>query len=265
MTRLLQVLDLSKSFHGRTGETRAIQELSFSVEEREFVCIVGPSGCGKTTLLKVISGLESPSGGSVMLSEKLVGGPYQDVGFVFQRAVLMEWRSAMENVMLPIELQRKKKSDYASQASRLLDLFGLSGFHSKYPRELSGGMQQRVAIARALIHDPALLLLDEPLSSLDELTREQMSSEFLKLSETLNKTVILVTHSVSEAVFLGDRVLVLTPRPSRLTEDIRIDLPHPRGEHTRTDPAYSDFCQRVRSALRRNWIDAGGPDPQGSS
>ncbi len=251
MSGLLRVEALSKEYRSRGGDTtEALRKLSFSVGEGEFVSVVGPSGCGKTTLLRLLSGLLRPTSGSVEVGGKEVAGPIPDVGFVFQNPLLMDWRNTVENVLLPIELRHWESNAYVSKATGLLELFGLQGFHSKYPRELSGGMQQRVAIARALIHDPALLLLDEPLGSLDELTREQLAFELSKLSETMGKTVVLVTHSISEAVFLSDRVIVLTPRPGQLKGSFEIGLERPRGEGALVTREYVTYCQQVRELLR---------------
>jgi NitT/TauT family transport system ATP-binding protein len=247
-------LDISKSFNTSRGDSiEAIQSVTFEVHEGEFLSIVGHSGCGKSTLLKIISGLVAPTSGSMTVFGKTVTSPLGNVGFVFQNPLLMPWRTALENLMLPVELLNLDDKEYHARATRLIETVGLEGFEELYPRELSGGMQQRVALARALINDPPILLMDEPFGSLDELTREEMAIELLRVTEEMKKTVVFVTHSVSEAVLLGDRVLVLSPRPSTVVKDLRISTPRPRDSSMRTSVQYLDYCESVRTSLGLVW------------
>jgi NitT/TauT family transport system ATP-binding protein len=228
-----------------------LDNVSFQVQETEFLCLVGPSGCGKTTLLKLIAGLQQPTAGRIRLAGEAVYRPSRQVGFVFQEPTLMEWRTVSENVMLPLELDGSGKEKARRKAQTMLDLVGLTGFEDAYPARLSGGMAQRVALARALVHDPQLLLLDEPFGALDALTRERMGRELLRIWRARRKTVVLVTHSVPEAVFLADRVLVLGPRPATIVAEVLVDLPRPRTQIVRETPACNLMSQRVREALDR--------------
>jgi len=219
------------------------------VNHGEFATVVGPSGCGKSTLLRIIAGLDRPTTGAVVVGGAPVTGPVASAGIMFQDPLLMAWRTTIGNVLLPIEVLRRDRAAYAERAKELLRLVGLQGFEQRYPHELSGGMQQRVALARALIHDPELLLMDEPFAALDEITREQMGFELLRIWSETGKTVVFVTHSISEAVFLGDRVAVLSARPGMLRSEIRIDLPRPRATELRGDQRYTDYCQKIRQQL----------------
>ena len=246
----ISVKDLSKSYKSRSGETiNAISSISFDAAEGDFVCIVGPSGCGKSTLLRIVGGLALPTTGSVQVFSKDVTGPMKDVGFVFQSSLLMQWRNVLDNVLLPIELLHKNKSEFKSRAIELLQTVGLQGFEKKYPRELSGGMQQRVAIARALMHDPSLLLMDEPFGALDEMTRDQMGVELLRITEGVKKTVVFVTHSIPEAVLLGDRIIALSHRPAEVRTNLEVKLKRPRGSGTRLDQDFGHYCQLIRDSL----------------
>jgi NitT/TauT family transport system ATP-binding protein len=248
-TGIVTLENLSKRFKTRRREpVEAIKDLSFGVAEGEFLSILGPSGAGKTTLLKIVAGLVPPSKGAVWVQGTPVDGPIQDFGMVFQNPVLLPWRTALQNVMLPIELLHSDRKDSRTKARELLALVGLDGFEDRRPHELSGGMQQRVALCRALIHDPAILLMDEPFGSLDELTRESLNDYLLRLWEAARKTVMFVTHSVSEAVYLSDRVAVLTPRPARLAGMVRIDLPRPRYPDMRYE---TEFASQVRAVQKR--------------
>jgi NitT/TauT family transport system ATP-binding protein len=247
----LTVEGLTAAYDQSGGRLPVLDNVSFKVQETEFLCLVGPSGCGKTTLLKLIAGLQQPTAGQIRLAGKAVRRPSRDVGFVFQEPTLMDWRTVRENVTLPLELNGSRKEKAGRKAQTLLNLVGLTGFEDAYPAELSGGMAQRVALARALVHDPQLLLLDEPFGALDALTRERMGRELLRIWRARRKTVVLVTHSVPEAVFLADRVLVLGPRPTTVVAEVSIDLPRPRAEHVREAPACTLIAQRVREALDR--------------
>ena len=241
----LQVAHLSVNYANDNGGLKALVDLSFDVYPHEFICILGPSGSGKTTLLRVLAGLLPPTSGEVhFLSSHL---PL--IGYVFQQANLMPWRTAMENIMLPLELQNVPLEEARRQAAELIELTGLKGFEDTWPRDLSGGMAQRVAIARALIQDPDLLLLDEPFGSLDELTRERMGAELLDLWQARRNTVLMVTHSVSEALLLSDRVLVLTPRPGQLALDYHVPLERPRSDDMRYSARFGEMAKELRSAI----------------
>ena len=226
-----------------------LSDVSFSVDFEEFVCVLGPSGSGKSTLLRVLAGLLPPTGGKVFYEHEQQRGPRREVGFVFQKANLMPWRTVLENIMLPLELQQVPTQEARSQAQDLVNLVGLEGFEHTLPRDLSGGMAQRVAIARALVHDPRILLLDEPFGALDALTRERMGAELLRIWQARRKTVIMVTHAIHEAVFLADRVLVFSPRPGNIHLDLPIYLPRPRLEEMRYTQAFGDLARQLREAI----------------
>jgi NitT/TauT family transport system ATP-binding protein len=245
----LQVIHLSHIFPDRNGGLQALDDISFSVFPEQFFCVLGPSGCGKTTLLRILAGLLSPTQGEVVFGNSSLKAPRHGVGVVFQKANLMPWRNVLENILLPLEIQHIPRSEALIKAKALVELVGLKGFEGSLPRDLSGGMAQRVAIARALIHEPDLLLLDEPFGSLDALTRERMGSELTRIWQAMRKTVIMVTHSISESILLADRVVVLSPRPGHVRLDLAIDLPRPREEDIRYTPAFSELARRVRAAI----------------
>jgi len=241
----IAVRELSKGYPSRDGCcVQAIQQTTFSVKEGEFVAVVGPSGCGKSTLLKILAGLLPPSKGEAFLRGTPINGPRHDIGVVFQSPVLLPWRSILENVLLPVDVQRLAGDRHRKVALELLNLVGLQEFAQRYPWELSGGMQQRAAIARALIHDPAMLLMDEPFGALDAMTREQMNLELQRIWLERKKTVLFITHSIPEAVFLSDRVLVMSSRPGRITDAVTVDIPHPRRLEAMNLP---EFCAIVSS------------------
>ena len=246
---VIQVNDLSAVFPNGNGGLRALEELSFDVRYQEFLCVLGPSGSGKSTLLRILAGLLPPTFGQVLYTGKPLDGPRREVGFVFQKANLMPWRTVLENITLPLELESKPRVQATVQAQEMVELVGLEGFEASLPRDLSGGMAQRVAIARALVHDPDVLLLDEPFGSLDALTRERMGNELLRIWQARRKTVIMVTHSISEALYLADRVLVLSQRPGRLRLDLKVDLPRPRRDTMRYTPEFGALARRVRSEI----------------
>lgn len=240
---------LSAVFDNGNGGLRALEDISFSVCPQEFVSVLGPSGSGKSTLLRILAGLLPPTQGQVLYQGEAINGPRRGVGFVFQRANLMPWRTVLDNITLPLELLGIPRQTTLERAQELVNLVGLQGFEDSLPRDLSGGMAQRVAIARALIHDPDVLLLDEPFGNLDALTRERMGAELLHIWQARRKTVIMVTHSVSEALFLADRVLVLTPRPGRLRLDLSVELPRPREDDVRYTPVFGELARQIREAI----------------
>jgi NitT/TauT family transport system ATP-binding protein len=229
------------------GPVVALEDIDFEVADGEFVAIVGPSGCGKSTLLKILTGLLTASGGKAVLRGSPITGPRRDIGVVFQSPVLFPWRSVLDNVLLPADVQRLGREQHTQIALDLLSLVGLGGFEHRYPWELSGGMQQRVSIVRALIHDPAMLLMDEPFGALDAMTREQMNIELQRIWLERRKTVVFITHSIPEAVFLADRVLVMTPRPGRIAETITVNIPRPRSLDVMNTPEVGSSVQRIRA------------------
>jgi NitT/TauT family transport system ATP-binding protein len=246
---VLTVRNLSAVFPNGNGGLRALEKLTFSVLPQQFLCVLGPSGSGKSTLLRIISGLLPPTEGEVLYDGVSLSGPRRGVGFVFQKANLMPWRTVLENIMLPLELQNLPRPEVLRQAQELVDLVGLQSFENSLPRDLSGGMAQRVAIARALVHDPDVLLLDEPFGSLDALTRERMGNELLRIWQVRRKTVVMVTHSIPEALFLADRVVVLSPRPGRLRLDLEVNLPRPRDEDIMYTSEFGRLAHALRSAI----------------
>lgn len=247
----VHVEDLHVRFASSRGEVTAVEHIDLTVAPGEFVTIAGPSGCGKSTLLKVISGLTKPSRGVVELNGSPVTGPRQDIGYVFQRAALLEWRDVEGNILIQAEMRGMPRAKARERAAELIEMTGLSGFEKALPHELSGGMQQRVSLCRALLHEPQVLLMDEPFGALDALTRERMNVELRRIWETTGTTVMLVTHSVPEAVYLADRVVVMSPRPGRVLEVLDVDLPRHRvyGD-TMASPVFQELTTHVRSLLR---------------
>ena len=243
----ISVSGLHKIYKTRAGgSTHALADINFKVRKGEFISIVGPSGCGKTTLLNVLAGLISKTEGSAQVAGQEVSKPLPEIGMVFQAPTLLPWRTIFGNVMIPVEIQKRDKKQYKQVAMDLLKLVGLDGFEDKYPNELSGGMQQRAGICRALVHAPSVLLMDEPFGALDAMTREYMNLELLRIWKESNQTIALVTHSITEAVFLSDRVIVMSPRPGRIAEIISIDLPRPRTLDMLTSDAAGAYVQRIR-------------------
>jgi NitT/TauT family transport system ATP-binding protein len=244
-TPILTIRNLSAVFPDNNGGLRALENISFDVHPREFVCVLGPSGSGKTTLLRILAGLIPPTSGSFVFGH----GEQPSIGMVFQQANLMPWRTVIENIKLPLEVKNMDNAKARAKAYEMIELVGLQGFEDSLPRDLSGGMAQRVAIARALIHDPDLLLLDEPFGSLDALTRERMWTELSRIWQMRQKTVIMVTHSINESLFLADRVLVLTQRPGQIKMDMVVDLPRPRKDDIRYTPAFGKLARQLRQAI----------------
>jgi NitT/TauT family transport system ATP-binding protein len=237
---------ISKSFSTRDGSsTLAVDGVDLDIGASEFVSLLGPSGCGKSTLLSIIAGLIQPTSGEVHIEGKPILAPYTNIGIVFQNDLLLDWRTVLGNVLIQFEMRGMKREPHRERARALISSVGLSEFESKYPWELSGGMRQRVAICRALIHDPPLLLMDEPFGALDALTRAQLQIDLQNIWQSSRKTVVFVTHSIEEAVFLSDRVIVMTPRPGRVREIFTIDLPRPRGLDARAHPAFTEAIRRV--------------------
>jgi NitT/TauT family transport system ATP-binding protein len=241
----IDVQGVSKTYVTRSESVPAIRTVSFQVRRGEFVAILGPSGCGKSTLILIIAGLLEASGGTVFLAGQQVRQPQTDIGIVFQRPVLLDWRKALGNVLVQVELRRLNPKDYKERAQHLLETAGLAGFENKYPFELSGGMQQRVSICRALVHNPPLLMMDEPFGALDALTREQMRIDVERLMIEEQKTVLFVTHSIPEAVQLADRVIVMGPRPGTIERVVKIDLPRPRHRAVKESGHFLDHVKEI--------------------
>ena len=242
---ILTVKDLNVVFPDNNGGLHALEDISFEVCPRDFICFLGPSGSGKTTLLRVLAGLLRPTSGKM----SFVRNQQPKIGMVFQQANLMPWRTVLDNIKLPLELEGIEKTKADLKAQEMIELVGLKGFEGSWPHDLSGGMAQRVGIARALIHDPDLLLLDEPFGSLDAITRERMWTELSRIWAAKQKTVVMVTHSINESLFLADRVLVLTQRPGKIKLDLEVDLPRPRKDDIRYTPHFGKLARKLREAI----------------
>jgi NitT/TauT family transport system ATP-binding protein len=246
----IHLSDVKKIYRTRGKEFLAVSQATFDVEEGELVALVGPSGCGKTTLLKILAGLHPCDSGEVRIGTATQPfDPSRDIGMVFQQPLLLKWRRVIDNVLLPAEILGLPTAQSRKQARDLLALVGLKGSEDKYPYELSGGMQQRASIARALIHDPKLILMDEPFGALDALTREKMNLELLRIWQEAKKTIIFVTHGITEAVFLGTRVIVLTSGPARMADNFLVDLPHPRALDMKTQERFGEYTRRIYRLL----------------
>jgi NitT/TauT family transport system ATP-binding protein len=250
---MLKIEKLHKEFPKGDGKMVAIEDFSFEVHEGEFVCLLGPSGCGKTTILRIVAGLEKKTSGQLTLDDKELKGPGSDRGMVFQEFALLPWRNVRKNVEFGLEIKGMRPEERKAQAEKYIDLVGLKGFESYLPKQLSGGMKQRVGIARALANDPEILLMDEPFGALDAQTRNQMQKELLRIWSETKKTVLFVTHSVDEAVFLADRVVVLTTRPSKIKEVFEIKQNRPRD---RADPEFLALRKRILLELEQESIQA---------
>jgi NitT/TauT family transport system ATP-binding protein len=246
---IITVQGLYKAYTGRREELLALRDINLEVYPGEFISCVGPSGCGKSTLLNILGGLLDRTAGEVRFKGQAHDEPRREIGMMFQTPVLFDWRTILDNVLLPVEILGLSKVQYRPRALELLDLVGLKGFETAYPRELSGGMQQRVALSRVLVYDPEVLLLDEPFGALDEFTREAMNLELLRIWDTTHKTVFFVTHNINEAVFLADRVVVMTPRPGQIARVCQIDLPRPRTRDVMRLPGYAEKVFEVREVL----------------
>jgi len=246
----IQISGLYKTYQTRTGHTVALQQVDLAIRQNEFVTLVGPSGCGKSTLLKIIDLLIPPSRGTVLFDGRPLAGPSRDVGIVFQEPVLLPWRGILDNVMLPAEILGLDLALARRRAMDLLSLVGLAGFEQRYPKELSGGMQQRAAICRSLVHDPSILLMDEPFAALDAMTREELGFELLKIWDVYKKTVVFVTHQISEAILLADRVVAMSPRPGRIEKVIEVSLPRPRRLDMQFSPEFKRYSDEIRTLIR---------------
>ncbi len=241
---------VKKVYRTRGKEFLAVSEATFDVHQGELVSLVGPSGCGKTTLLKILAGLHGHDAGEVRIGTRSQPfNPAKDIGMVFQQPLLLKWRRIIDNVMLPTEILGLSQDSARKRAYELLDLVGLKGHEEKYPYELSGGMQQRASIARALVHDPKLILMDEPFGALDALTREKMNLELLRIWEEAKKTIVFVTHGITEAVFLGTRVVVLTAGPARMADNFEVDIPMPRTLDMRNTEKFGEYTRRIYRLL----------------
>jgi len=242
----VEISALQKTFRSVRGSIQALAETSLTVQPGEFLSIVGPSGCGKSTLLSLIAGLDRPSAGTIRIDGQQVSGPHESLGVVFQRDLLFDWRTVLDNVLIQVEMRGLAPKAHAPMARKLLEMVGLQDFHGRYPRELSGGMRQRVSICRALVHNPTLLLMDEPFGALDAISRDRLNVDLDRICSETKKTVIFITHSIAEAVFLGDRVVVMSPRPGRVVADIAIEAPHPRDLSFRETPEFAGYARQVR-------------------
>jgi len=246
---VLAAQGIYKTFPSRDGEVRALRDVSLTVSEGEFVSLVGPSGCGKSTLLRILGGLLEPDNGAVHIDGQTLTQPRREIGFVFQDPTLMPWRTVLKNVTLPLEVQGKNGDKHRSRAMELLGLVGLLGFEGLYPYELSGGMQQRVAIARALVYEPSILLMDEPFGSLDAITRNQMNVELLRIWRATGKTILMVTHTIQEAIFLADRVFIMSSRPGHIQSRLEVGLPRPRDTDIYVNEEFSRLYYHVRDSI----------------
>lgn len=253
MTDAIRLSNLSVTYRARTGSVKAVSDISLNIGHGEFISILGPSGCGKSTLMSVAAGLLQPTSGSAEVLGRAVDGPVTNIGMVFQSDLLLPWRNAIDNVLLQAQVRRLDMIEARDRALDLLKSVGLDGFEEKYPHELSGGMRQRVSIARALLHDPPVLLMDEPFGALDALTRDQMNLELGRIWAEYQKTVLFITHSIEEAVFLSSRVVVMSSRPGRILVDRKIELPHDRFNiEVRDSPQFRDYCRTFRQLLDSN-------------
>jgi NitT/TauT family transport system ATP-binding protein len=247
--------NVTKTYEMRDGnELNALGPIDLSINAGEFLAIVGPSGCGKSTLLSLVAGLARTSSGKISIADQELLRPHPKAGVVFQSDLLLYWRTVIDNILLPVEIKGWRRSDYRIRARELLEQVGLKGFEHKYPGELSGGMRQRVSLCRALVQEPGLLLMDEPFGALDALTREQMITDLQAMWDNLKNTVVFITHSIEEAVFLADRVIVMSPRPGRIDLDLRIAIGRPRSWKTRMEPKFVGYMTEIRSIFESRGV-----------
>jgi NitT/TauT family transport system ATP-binding protein len=244
--RMIEIRNLAKTYRTRDGDVPSLRPIDLDIGDGEFVAVVGPSGCGKSTLLKLVAGLIPPSAGEIEIDGVAVTEPPDDVGIVFQSPVLLAWRTVLRNVMLPVEVRKLDRATHLDRARNLLAMAGLTDFQNMYPWQLSGGMQQRTAICRALVHDPKIVLMDEPFGALDAMTRETMNLELQRIHHETGKTIVLITHSIPEAVFLADRVVVMSERPGSIAATYDVTLPRPRNLDMMAHPTFVDLTQCIR-------------------
>ncbi|WP_213738726.1 ATP-binding cassette domain-containing protein [Bradyrhizobium sp. dw_411] len=244
-SHFLSIKRVSKNFTSRSDTVRALSDIDLDIRAGEFVSIVGPSGCGKSTLMMLVAGLTKASGGEILVDGRRIEKPNSDIGIVFQRDVLLDWRTAIQNVLLQAEIRKLDVTAATERARHLLKMVGLDGFEKSYPHELSGGMRQRVSICRALLHKPPLLVMDEPFGALDALTRDQLQLDLLRIWSETRMTVVFITHSITEAVFLSDRIVVMSPRPGRIERLIDIDMPRPRRLAMRETKQFAAYTQEI--------------------
>ncbi|MBQ0131626.1 MAG: ABC transporter ATP-binding protein [Comamonas sp.] len=257
VTPSFEFVHLNKVYQTQDGTSiTALQDVNFAVPQGQFLTVVGPSGCGKSTLLRILAGISSPTSGEVRINGTPSTAPQQNIGVVFQAPVLLPWLNILENALVPAKVQKRDLKEATERAKHFIDMVGLSGFEKKYPKELSGGMQQRVGIARALVNKPEILLMDEPFGALDAMTRETMNNELLRIKEKSGATIMLVTHSIPEAVYLGERVVVMSPRPGRVTEIMDLQLPANRDLSIINSSEFGHYVSAIRSSLNA----AGGLD-----
>jgi NitT/TauT family transport system ATP-binding protein len=252
----LRVSQLGLAYRSTRGAVQALRDLTFDVTDGEFVSVLGPSGCGKSSLLKVLSGLVLPTSGEASIGGSNVTAPRRDVGIVFQQPTLLPWKTVTENVLVPIRAMKMPVARFQERASELIELVGLKDFAQHYPHELSGGMQQRVGIARGLIHDPDVLLMDEPFAALDAMSRDFMMEELQRIWMRATKSIVFITHSIPEAVFLSDRVLTLSKRPGRVVDDLKIDLPRARTTETMGSAKFGAYCSKLRAHFTAGGVAA---------
>jgi len=245
----IRIEGLEKAYASKGGRVTALAQVDLAIRRNEFITLVGPSGCGKSTLLKLIAGLIRPSRGLLLHDGVALTRPPRDVGMVFQEAVLLQWRTVIDNVLLPAEILGLDRTKARARAMHLLDLVGLAGFERRFPRELSGGMQQRAAICRALIHNPSVLLMDEPFAALDAMTREELGFELMRIWDTDKKTVIFVTHNITEAILLADRVVAISPRPGRIAKIVEVALARPRTIDMEFSPQFKSYSDQIRAVI----------------
>ncbi|UGV25929.1 ABC transporter ATP-binding protein [Rhodopseudomonas boonkerdii] len=248
----IHLAGVSKTYGTGDGQVQSLRPLDFHINDGEFFVVVGPSGCGKSTLLKLISGLLAPTTGEIHVDGKKVTEPHGDVGIVFQNALLLPWRNILNNVLMPIDMKNLSREKYIPRAKELLKMVGLEGFEKKLPWQLSGGMQQRASICRALVHDPKIMMMDEPFGALDAMTREKMNVELSRIQRTTGKTILLITHSIPEAVFLADKVLVMTERPGGIAAIYDVPLGRERTLDVMSNPIFTDLVARIRKHFMTN-------------